>query len=288
VALITRRPPTAAAVVQITPTPLPTPTVTPTATPIVYTIVSGDTLLAIAIERQTTVDEIVALNPGVRPQALQIGQQLILPPPATAVFQGAGATAIPLQVEVIDVSLYRTPLEGMWIVGEVWNRGPYPAENLQVAIDIQAGDSAGPATALAWVEPAVLLPDERGPFAALLAQAPAEAGHPSVAIVGGNTLLEPGTRYRDLAVSESAVTIRENLVAVSGALENLGETAAGQIALIATFYDEQGRVAGYFRHRLSGVIAAGETMVFDFETSPPGGRVVDYRLLVEGQRAGEE
>jgi hypothetical protein len=52
--LATRVAPTAV-IIQTTPTPLPTPTVTPTATPIVYQIAAGDTLLAIAIARQTTV-----------------------------------------------------------------------------------------------------------------------------------------------------------------------------------------------------------------------------------------
>lgn len=56
-----------------------------------YTIRSGDTLYALARRYQTTVAAILAANPGIDPNRLQIGQQIIIPsapPTATPVFQG--------------------------------------------------------------------------------------------------------------------------------------------------------------------------------------------------------
>lgn len=44
-----------------------------------YTVRSGDTLWAIARSNGTTVDEIVAANPGIDPDNISIGQQLCLP-----------------------------------------------------------------------------------------------------------------------------------------------------------------------------------------------------------------
>jgi LysM repeat protein len=41
-----------------------------------YTIQSGDTFGAIASREGTTVQELVALNPGVNPNALTVGQQI--------------------------------------------------------------------------------------------------------------------------------------------------------------------------------------------------------------------
>ena len=54
-----------ATIVQNNPTPYPSPTPLPTATPITYVIQEGDTLLGIAIDHQTTTEEIEALNPEV-------------------------------------------------------------------------------------------------------------------------------------------------------------------------------------------------------------------------------
>jgi len=41
-----------------------------------YTIQSGDTLETVAAKFGTTVDEIVALNPGIDPHALTVGQKV--------------------------------------------------------------------------------------------------------------------------------------------------------------------------------------------------------------------
>ncbi|MCP4420579.1 MAG: LysM peptidoglycan-binding domain-containing protein, partial [Chloroflexi bacterium] len=118
------------AVLQITPKPLPTPTVTPTATPIIYQIESGDTILAIAIQRGTTVEEILAFNPGVVPENLQVGQPIVLPPPATAIALAAQGTAVPLQVTVNKIHTYKTAIGSLWLLGEVINDGEEPVENI--------------------------------------------------------------------------------------------------------------------------------------------------------------
>ena len=64
-----------------TPEPAPEPEPTPDspAEPIEYEIVAGDTLSAIAVEFDVTVDEIIALNPGLEPDSIQIGQVILVP-----------------------------------------------------------------------------------------------------------------------------------------------------------------------------------------------------------------
>lgn len=65
-----------------TPTQTPTPTATPTPVPpLAHQVVEGETLIDIAAEYDTTVDTIVALNPGVQPELIQVGQILLIPVP---------------------------------------------------------------------------------------------------------------------------------------------------------------------------------------------------------------
>ena len=48
-----------------------------------YTIRPGDTLYVIAINNGTTVEAIMAINPGINPNNLQIGQVICIPTMAT-------------------------------------------------------------------------------------------------------------------------------------------------------------------------------------------------------------
>jgi LysM repeat protein len=78
------------ATVGAIPTPSPTTTASPTTTKLVltgtttttveegrfYVVQSGDTLGSIALEHDTTVEELMRLNPDVDPTALNIGQRI--------------------------------------------------------------------------------------------------------------------------------------------------------------------------------------------------------------------
>jgi len=59
-------------------TTTPPPTTCPRGT-FVYTIKSGDTLYKLAITYNTTVEAIMAVNPGINPNNLQIGQRICIP-----------------------------------------------------------------------------------------------------------------------------------------------------------------------------------------------------------------
>ncbi|GAB4155435.1 MAG: hypothetical protein Fur0021_22810 [Candidatus Promineifilaceae bacterium] len=281
VAFVTVAPPTVA-VIQTTPTPLPTPTETPTPTPIAYQVVEGDTIWVIAAKSYRTVDEILALNPDVRPNLLQIGQTLLLPPPATPVFQNTGSTPAPIRVTVVSVTPYQTPLGGLWLLGEVVNEGEMPAQNLQLTLELL--DSAGQTiyTTTAWVVASLLPPQQRAPFGVLLPQRPPDFASTRVSVTGGDTAVDRGTRYLDLAVKVDAAVLDETQATLEGQIENVGEAAAGQILLAATLYDAQGRVTGYHQAVFDEVLPAGSRLPFAFSAAPPGGRTVTYQLFAQG------
>jgi uncharacterized protein YkwD len=95
--------------VTVTPTPSasPTPkaTFTPTPEPVYHTIESGDTLLAMAIDYETSVETIMLTNDILDPHSLQIGQKLLIPPkgasfdvPTTIHVIAAGDTFLDLAI----------------------------------------------------------------------------------------------------------------------------------------------------------------------------------------------
>jgi LysM repeat protein len=69
----------------LAPTQTPAPTSTPTPVPPrVHQVQPGETLLGIADEYDATIDGILALNPDVEPDLLQVGQILLIPPAGVA------------------------------------------------------------------------------------------------------------------------------------------------------------------------------------------------------------
>lgn len=61
------------------PTPRPTATPTPTSGEIEYVVQEGDNLFRLSLRFGSTVEAILARNPAVEPERLQIGQVLIIP-----------------------------------------------------------------------------------------------------------------------------------------------------------------------------------------------------------------
>lgn len=80
------RTPAATTTAAVSPPPGTSPTpggspvaATPTPGARTYVVQTGDTLSSIAAENDTTVDEILALNPGLDPDTLQPGEEIRLP-----------------------------------------------------------------------------------------------------------------------------------------------------------------------------------------------------------------
>jgi LysM repeat protein len=246
----------------------------------VYVIAEGDTLLAIAWQRGNSVEEILALNPGVQPELLQIGQQIVLPPPAPPLAQAAASTPVPLQLAVVQVQAYRTPVGGLWLLGEVRNEGAQPAENVQVEVGLrdEAGDLLR--TAVAWVAAPIIPAGELAPFGVLLAEVPPGYAYPTLSVVGGQSAQDLGTRYLGVVGLETAVVPRGEGVRVTGQVQNSGDVVATAVRLTITLYDSQGHISGYAQHIFDHTLLPGSHHAFAFDIAPPGGEPTQVRLLV--------
>lgn len=255
----------------------------PTPTPILYTVEEGDTLLAIAIDRGTTVEEILALNPGLQAGLLQIGQQVVLPAETAAVGTAVGgAEALPSGVEVTGLGTYENPAGGWWILGEVVNGSEQAVENVQVTVDLLDGSGNVLQSQATWAANSVIRAGGRSPFGILVVDAAANFDHAAAMVTAGNGVNSLGSRYLDLSVTVTESAEEGGVVQFTGEVVNEGAAVASGIVVVVTFYDAEGGVTGYVLHEVEGDLAPGAASPFTLDVVPPGGAVEDYRMTAEG------
>ena len=150
---------------------------------------------------------------------------------------------------------------------------------IEVGLLNAAGESVG--TAVAWVALSILPPGAKAPFGVLVREPPPDFTQPVVAVVGGQTLVDAGSRYRDVSVTETAASYDGDRVHIEGTVHNPGASTAGPVMVIATFYDSQGSVTGFDQIQLNEPLPAGETRPFSLTAAPPGGQTVAASLAVE-------
>jgi LysM repeat protein len=278
----TRLPPTAV-VRQLTPTPLPTPTVTPSPTPIVFVVESGDTLLGIAIDHDTTTEEIVALNPGIDPRFLLIGQEIILPPPEILSTNEAGLaldedTAV---LEIVSLARYDTPQGTSWLMGEVQNVGTDPAENIQISL-ARLADPTGDLldTAVVWAATALLWPGEKAPFGVSLPTIAQSEWQPVVTNVSGAGRAGSLLPALPLVATDVALQTGDPPL-VTANLLNTGAEAVDTAVVTITLYNATGQVVGFTQRPLPQPLAPNDQLTLTVPVVPPGGTAVTAQLTID-------
>lgn len=278
---------TTVAAVATTAAPPPEPSPEPSPTPIIYVVEEGDTLLGIAIDRGTTVEEIVALNPGLQAALLQIGQQIILPAETAAVAPtDIAVDMLPSGVEVVGVGWYENPAGGWWVLGEVVNGSEQAIESVQVAVDFLDASGNVLVSHQVWTANSIIVGGGRSPFGTLLVEAPSEFDRAAARVAGGNRMNSLGSRYLDLSVTETEVETAEEadtaLLRLTGEVVNQGAAVASGVVVVITVYGDEGNVTGYVLHELEGEIAPAAATSFAIDIVPPGGTITEYAITVQG------
>lgn len=263
-------------------TPSPTNTLIPTPTPFIYIVVEGDTLFDVAARHDTTIEAILALNPGLQPELLTIGQELILPEQVRPDPTTTSETPTQNSIVVSGLITYQTPTNGIWILGEVINQGEQDLENVQVIVNLldDAGQSVQEANI--WPATSIIEAGNKAPFGKLVVPAPSVEVTPDAVVVSAAPIIDLGNRYLDFEVADVEAEINGGQAIINGEIVNIGEKNASEISLIVTLYDGEGNVTGYHKSYLDEPLAFGTSAHFEIHLLPPGDMVHDYAILVQG------
>jgi LysM repeat protein len=284
-ATATATPPATATPRPVTPVATSTPTVTPT--PVIYAVQSGDTLLKIAIQFDRPVEAIQEANGIIDPRFLQIGQELVIPPPETDPEAPPSPTPTPPPLEIEALNFQETRQGTLWGLGEVSNPGDEYLTEVVVEASLFDGSGVLLAREATYTQLDVVPPEQAIPFAILFDSPPDEFAQYQVVAVSGVPLSEQARYYFELEPIE--VQGRQTGVAtyeLQGQLRNTGSGDVEAIRLVAVAYDDRDRVLAQRQAELAvTVLKAGAITPFEIELTITRGIVDNYQVLAQGLAA---
>ena len=265
-------------------TPIPSATPEPTATPIIYVIKEGDTLLAVAIRHGIPLDAIQLANPGLRPELLQIGQQVILPPPSED-DRPAGflPSPTPIPLAIGGTAWYTTPTGSLWFLGEVVNETQSPVENVRLGVTVYGQDGKVLGELDGWAAADVVAAGGATPFGLLFAPLPGAMATYDTRLLSSEPVTRDRVWHTELAIATSSGGFEGPVYRVQGSIRNGGDTEAREVTLITTLYDANGRVTGFVQEMLPDVLPPAGEASFDLWLAPVGTGTERYVLTVSGR-----
>ncbi len=271
--------------------PRATQTPSPIATPYYYTVESGDTLNTIAEQFNITVAELQKANGGLPANRVIPGQLLLIPVMATV---AASSTLIrflttnpPLPLELSSPTCYQTPANEALCLGWVPNTLADPVTGVMVQVSLQNADGESLVQHTVSIPQPALLPDQGAPYVVRFTDPPAFASA-SVKLLRADQAAPDGLDTAPLTLLESQRVIEDGLVRISGVFQNEGEIPLVDVLIIATLFDDEGRVTGFRIQRPEGEILPGETLDVDLLIMPLESDIADHWLYAEGRLAPPE
>ncbi|MBX3047531.1 MAG: LysM peptidoglycan-binding domain-containing protein [Anaerolineales bacterium] len=248
----------------------------PTATPYLYTVVENDTLFGIAARLNITLEALMAANPGINPQALSPGAQLLVP-------SGGSASTTPMpQLTPVPVSA-SPPLCFASAAGEltclvlIANDGDQPMENVTGFVRLLSASGAELAIIEA-VPPLNLLPAGAAmPLVAYIASPPPNWASAQAEIASAFWVQSDDSLYTPIDNVEFGWTPTQDGSAarVQGQVSLAG--SASSVWVMAVAYDAAGQPVGVRRWE-----SEGETG-FDFWVYSLGADIADVQVVVEAR-----
>ena len=264
-------------------TPLPTGTPMPTPTPIVYAVQPGDTLLAVATQFGVSVQAIQEANGITDPRRLQVGQPLIVPGPEEDPQQTHTPTPTPLPLSVQGLAFQRTPVGGLWALGEVQNPGNESVSDVLVQVSLLDGQGHLLAAETGLLQLDIVAAGRTVAFALLFSDPPVQFAQYQALVLSGVPAPPQARTYLDLVATEvRGETLGPDTYRVSGQLRNVGASDAERLSLLVTGYDDRLNVAAVRQASLGvSVLRAAGVTPFQVDLTMVGSPVVTYSVQAQ-------
>jgi len=261
-------------------TPLPTPT------PFTYTVQQGDTISSIALAQNVSVDDLLAANPEISPNAMSVGQVINIP--SYLENPSGEPTPTPAPFTIQQIECYPTADRGMWCFVLVHNDFSDFIENISAQVALVNADNAQVASQPALLPLNILPPDTSLPLTAFFPP-PLEIASdakPQVQVLTAIRLLPDDKRYLPATINNTLVKVNADgrSAQVNGQVRlPVDANAASQVWVTGTAYDQAGRVVGVRKWESSAGLSPGGSLPFAFMVSSLAGRIERVEFAVEAR-----
>jgi LysM repeat protein len=270
-----------------TPTPdglVPLTTPLPSPTPFTYTVGQGETMSSIAIKFGVSLDDLQAANPEVNPSAMSVGQVLRIPSNPDNPFGEPTLTLAAFDIPQIEC--YSTANKGMWCFVLAYNNSSDFMENISAQVTLVDSNNTFIASQIALLPLNILPPNASIPMTVYFPPDIPFDAKPQVQVLTAIRLLPNDQRYIPATINNTLVQVNadEHSAQVSGLVLSQSQTsAANQVWVAATAYDDEGRVVGVRRWESSASLSAGGNIPFEFSISSIGGKIARVEFAVEAR-----
>jgi murein DD-endopeptidase MepM/ murein hydrolase activator NlpD len=259
-------------------TPLPSPT------PFTYTVQSGDTMSQIAERFNVSLDDLQAANPEVFSNAMSVGQVINIP--SNPDNPSGEPTPTPASFTVEQIECYPTVERSMWCFVLVHNDLPDLIENISAQVTLVDSNGATLATQTAFLILDILPPNTSLPLAVYFSPEVPFDATPQVQILTAIRLVSNDERYIPSTVNNALVQVNDDgysALVTGEVVSQSPSSAAAQVWVAATAYDEDGRVIGVRRWESDAGLPAGGSLPFQFMVSSIGGPIARVEFAVEAR-----
>jgi LysM repeat protein len=245
---------------------------------------SGDSLSVIAQKFGVSLDDLQAANPEVSSNAMSVGQVLKIPSNPDNPSGEPTPTPAPFQVQQIEC--YPTATRGLWCFVLAFNDSPDFMENLSAQLTLVDSKNNMLASQTAFLPLNILPPDSALPLISYFPPDVPLDAQPQVQVLSAIRLLPNDARYILATINNTLVQVNAGgqSAQVSGLVLSLSPaSAANQVWVAATAYDDAGRVVGVRRWESSASLSPGGSLPFEFMISSIGGKIARVEFAVEAR-----
>jgi len=256
----------------------------PTSTPFAYTIQRGDTISSVALKFGVSMDDLLAANPEVSPNAMSVGQVINIP--SNPENPSGEPTPTPASFTIQQIECYPTADQGMWCFVLIHNDFPDFMENVSAQVTLVDGTGTSIASQTALLPLNILPPNSSLPLIVFFPPEIPRDAKPQVQILTAIRLLPNHERYLPATINNTLVQVNADgrSARLNGQVLLPGDAeSASQIWVTGTAYDQAGHVVGVRRWESNAGLSPGGNLPFEFTVFSLGGRIERVEFAVEAR-----